>query len=90
MHPDHVSIDEWSTVPLYRQLAELLRGRIVSGDLAPGDALPSEPTLMQEHGLARDTVRAAIAVLREEGLAVTLPGRGSYVPPDYKPPRKTA
>lgn len=74
-------MDEWSPVPLYRQLAELLRAAIVGGTYRPGDRLPSEPTLQQEHGLARDTVRAAVRVLRDEGLVVTLPGRGTFVKP---------
>jgi DNA-binding GntR family transcriptional regulator len=74
-------LDEWSTVPLYRQLADLLRTAITGGTYGPGDRLPSEPALQQEHGLARDTVRAAIAVLRDEGLVVTLPGRGTFVKP---------
>jgi DNA-binding GntR family transcriptional regulator len=34
---------------------------------------------MQEHGVSRGTVRHAIALLRGEGLIVTLPGRGSIV-----------
>jgi DNA-binding GntR family transcriptional regulator len=34
---------------------------------------------MGEHGISRDTVRKAMDVLREEGLAVTVQGKGSYV-----------
>lgn len=75
-------VDPWKPEPLYRQLAELLRSQIRSGKYQPGDRLPSEATLQQEHGLARDTVRAALDLLREEGLVVTFPGRGTFVPPD--------
>lgn len=77
-----MTIDEWSPEPKYLQLAAILRERIRSGDLGPADRLPSEPRLRQEHGIARDTVRAAIKVLRDEGLVVTLPGRGTYVRPE--------
>jgi DNA-binding GntR family transcriptional regulator len=81
-----MTIDPWSAVPIYRQLASILRERIVSGEIQPGGPLPSELRLQQEHGLARDTVRAAVRLLRGEGLVVTLSGRGSFVPPDYRPP----
>ncbi|MGH3749341.1 MAG: GntR family transcriptional regulator, partial [Micromonosporaceae bacterium] len=43
--------------------------------------LPSETTLMNEFGVARGTVREAIAVLRAEGLVVTEHGRGTYARP---------
>jgi DNA-binding GntR family transcriptional regulator len=74
-----VTISHDSAVPVYRQLAALLRDRIVGGDLAPGAPMPSESFLMGEHGISRDTVRKAMDVLREEGLAITVQGKGSYV-----------
>jgi DNA-binding GntR family transcriptional regulator len=66
-------------VPVYRQLASLLREAISSGKLAPGRPLPSESSLMGEHGVSRDTVRKAVGILRDEGLVVTVQGKGSYV-----------
>ena len=77
----HVTIDRYSEVPLYRQLAAIIRARIESGDLARLDPLPSESTLEQEYGLGRDSVRKALAVLREEGLIFTIQARGSFVGP---------
>ena len=74
-----VMVDHMSPVPLYEQLADLLAARIESGELAPGAPLPSESYLQQEHGLSRVTVRAAMRALRERGLVVTLPQRGTYV-----------
>lgn len=41
--------------------------------------MPSEATLVAEHGLARESVRRAVALLRHEGRIYTVPGRGSYV-----------
>lgn len=73
-------IDRDSGRPLYQQLADLIRARIADGTYPPGKLLPSETRLQQEFGLARDTVRAALDVLRGEGLVVTYPGRGSAVP----------
>jgi GntR family transcriptional regulator len=65
--------------PLYEQLADAIGEQIERGELVPGQILPSEPYLMGEHGLSRGTVRAAIRLLRERGLIVTLPGKGSFV-----------
>lgn len=68
-------IDPRSYTPVYRQLADLLRAQIVDGTLTPGALLPAEYRLAQEHEVSRETVRAALAVLRHEGLVVT---KGSY------------
>jgi GntR family transcriptional regulator len=74
-------VDKYADEPLYVQLAGILRRRIESGDLARLDPLPSESTLTQEHDVSRDTVRRAIAVLREQGLVFTIAQRGTYVGP---------
>jgi DNA-binding GntR family transcriptional regulator len=74
-----IVIDHDSYTPAYRQLADILRQRITSGELTPGEVLPSETQLMQEFGLARITVREAMKALRAEGLVVTARRRGSYV-----------
>lgn len=65
--------------PVYAQLAEILRSRIASGRLAPGQVLPSERTLQQEYGLGRHTVRKAVAMLRAEGLITFTKGVGLTV-----------
>ncbi len=75
-------IDPSADRPVFRQLADLLRDRIRTGTLAPGDPLPSELRLAQEYGLSRTTVRQAIAVLRAEGLIVVDRPRGTFVRPD--------
>jgi DNA-binding GntR family transcriptional regulator len=65
--------------PLYVQLADILRGMITSGELRPRALLPSESYLQQEQGVSRGTVRMAVAILRDEGLVVTIGGRGTFV-----------
>ena len=67
-----------SRAPSYRQLAGKLRAAIESGEIAPGEPLPSLSYLVQETGLAGNTVRKAIGVLADEGLVVTVQGRGTY------------
>lgn len=61
--------------PLYRKIAAELRHRIKSGDLRPGDKLPTERRLAELYTTSRDTVRTATAALVNEGLVVRVPGR---------------
>jgi GntR family transcriptional regulator len=74
-----MTVDHLGQEPLYKQLAAILRGMIERGDLEPGQAMPSESYLQQEHGVSRGTVRMAIGLLRDEGLVITLSGRGTFV-----------
>ncbi|HEX6195825.1 MAG TPA: winged helix-turn-helix domain-containing protein [Jiangellaceae bacterium] len=74
-----LTVDHHDPEPIYRQLAAIIRGQIVRVELQPRDPIPSEKQLQQEHGVARETVRHAIALLREEGYVYTLPQRGSFV-----------
>lgn len=76
--PD-AEIDHEGPVTPYRQLVEILRARIARGDWAPGRRIASETDLVQQYGLARTTVRRAIAVLREDGDLVVVPQRGTFV-----------
>jgi GntR family transcriptional regulator len=72
-------IDPSADRAVFRQLADLLREQIESGTLGPGDPLPSELRLVQEHGISRTTVRQAIAQLRTEGLVSVERPRGTFV-----------
>lgn len=66
-------------VPKWSQLAAWLRARIDDGTYPPRSRIPSEATLVQETGLARDTVRKAIAALVEEGKLYIVRGMGTFV-----------
>lgn len=57
-------------------LADVLRGKILSGELAEGSALPPERTLVEQSGLSRATVRESLRSLQHEGLVATRRGRG--------------
>jgi GntR family transcriptional regulator len=61
------------------RLADVLRDRIVDGDLSPGDRLPSEPDLAKVLGVSRASVRAAITVLEEDGFVRRRRGSGTYI-----------
>lgn len=66
-------------LPKYRQLLQLLRQQILSGEVAPGARLPTEEELLHRYGLSRGTVRRALVQLAVEGLVYTVQGSGSYV-----------
>ena len=74
-------MDIRSPVPSYRQLANQLRDMIISGEIRPGEALPSLAQLATETGLSMATVKRAVRVLADEGLVYSISGRGRFVAP---------
>lgn len=73
------ALDRGSERPLYQQLAALLAQDVRAGRWRPGDRLPSESELMQDHGVSRITVRQAIALLVRNGQLVARRGKGTFV-----------
>lgn len=82
-----------SLVP-YQLVAEDLRQQILSGRLKPGEQLPPSRALQERYRIANMTARSAVRVLRDEGLAHTEHGRGSFVadplPPATEGTRRAA
>jgi DNA-binding transcriptional MocR family regulator len=72
-------INPRSMLPAYLQLAILLRGLIITRQLPVGTMLPSEPELTARYKVSRDTVRRAMQLMREIGLAETRRGIGHFV-----------
>ena len=68
-----------SAAPLFRQLANDLRQRIIDRSLAAGTKLPSEQELAQTHGVSLITVRQALSRLHGERLIQKINGKGSFV-----------
>lgn len=66
-------------VPLWFQIANLLRDSIASGEFKPGERLPSEAELNRAFTVSRTTARAALDKLEQEGLIARASGRGSTV-----------
>ncbi|WP_298323526.1 GntR family transcriptional regulator [Haloactinopolyspora sp.] len=60
-------------------VADDLRRAIVTGDLAPGESLPTEKDLIARYGVSRNTVRSALSALENEGLITSSQGRGRRV-----------
>ncbi|MET7487156.1 GntR family transcriptional regulator [Streptomyces sp. NPDC005538] len=66
-------------VPVYVQIAGVLRARIKRGDWQPMRPLPGEQRLADEFGVARMTARKAVRVLADEGTLFVVPQRGAFV-----------
>ncbi|MER5457020.1 winged helix-turn-helix domain-containing protein [Micromonospora sp. NPDC002389] len=62
-----------------QQIANKLRAAILTRRLAPGDRLPSQPELAARYGVARETVKRALDLLRAERLIVSRQGSGVFV-----------
>jgi GntR family transcriptional regulator of arabinose operon len=71
-------IDFNSLLPKYHLLKEHLKKQIRSGDIAPGEQLPSETELVATFRLSRHTVRKAFAELEHEGWIFREQGRGTF------------
>src|SRR5258707_869441 len=80
-----MTIDHYGDVPIYEQLAAILREQIASGKLAPRRPIPSKKALTQEHGIAGGTVDRAVDLLKayrdleREGLVEPRAGHGTFV-----------
>lgn len=68
-----------SVVPQKNNVRDYLEAQIISGELAPGDKLPTERALAERFGIARNTVRSVLKALEEQGKIVRLIGRGTFV-----------
>ncbi|MEV5747155.1 GntR family transcriptional regulator [Actinoallomurus sp. NPDC052308] len=68
-----------SSDAVYLKIAAALRDRIRTGELKPGDKLPSEAAVSAEFGVARGTAREALKKLEADGLVDTLPAVGRIV-----------
>jgi GntR family transcriptional regulator len=73
------TIDRASDTSAFKQIADQLRDAIRTGELAPGDRLPSESELMSHYAVARMTARQSLAELRAEGIVIAERGRGVFV-----------
>jgi GntR family transcriptional regulator len=68
-----------SASPLYNQVADALRERIVKGIWPIGARIPTLPELAEEFGVGLITVRQAMQLLKSEMLVVAEQGRGTFV-----------
>lgn len=73
--------------PLYLQIRDMLKEKIDLGVLKPGDQIPTETELVQQHGVSRITIKSALKMLVEDGLIYRIAGKGTFVAdPDSSEP----
>ena len=65
--------------PAYQRIADDLRARIEAGEFGEGGKLPIEKDLVGQYKVVHGTVRQALTLLRDEGLTVTIHGKGVFV-----------
>lgn len=73
------TLDRDSPVPLYAQIEDIIRHKIVNGEWQPGERIPSEAKLNERFGVARMTLRGVLNGLVDEGLLYRVPGKGTFV-----------
>ncbi len=76
------TIDNMSRVPVYEQIVEQTERLLHSGQMKPGDAMPSVRGLATELGVNPNTIQKAYAELEHRGMTTSVPGRGSFLRED--------
>jgi GntR family transcriptional regulator len=79
MTPLSLQVDFRSPAPIYAQIVEQIQQQVLSGQLKPGDQLPTVRQLAAELRVNFNTVARAYRILDENGLISTQQGRGTYI-----------
>lgn len=74
-----IPLERVGTEPLFAQVASALATAIASGELVPGQQIPTEPELSRVYGVSRITVRRSIDELCQRGMLVKRHGKGTFV-----------
>ena len=85
---ENIQLDFRSGIPIYTQVVEQVKQQVVSGELQPGDQLPTVRALALELRVNFNTVARAYRLLDEAGIISTQQGRGTYIL-DVPPPERT-
>lgn len=72
-------INHTSMEPIYEQIVVQIKAEVIEGRMTAGDALPSVRVLLKELKISALTVKKAYDNLEEEGLIVTVHGKGSFI-----------
>jgi GntR family transcriptional regulator len=85
---ENIRLDFRSGTPIYTQIVEQVKQRVLSGELKPGDQLPTVRALALELRVNFNTVARAYRLLDEAGIISTQQGRGTYIL-EVPPPERT-
>ena len=66
-------------IPIYKQLASMIKDQIDKGIYKPGQQIPTEDFFCEKYQISRVTVRKAISILSEDGTVVKQQGKGTFV-----------
>ena len=75
----NIVLETGDKAPIYKQLVEQFEDAIRSGELSPGEQIPSMNDFAIQLGISKETVKKAYGILREKGLLVPRQGKGFYV-----------
>ena len=75
----NIIIDDRSKLSLYEQIQSQIKAQILSGDIKPGEMLPSIRTLAKEIKVSIITTKRAYEELEKEGFLETVQGKGTFV-----------
>ena len=74
-----IMIQHSSMQPIYEQIVEQIKQQVMHGELEKGTMLPSVRSLAKDLKISALTVKKAYDFLEEEGIVVTVHGKGSYI-----------
>lgn len=75
----NIIISNSSNIPIYEQIKEQIKNKIVSNELKTGEMLPSIRNLAKDLRISVITTKNAYEELEKEGYIETVPGKGTYV-----------
>lgn len=75
----NIIISNSSNTPIYEQIKEQIKNKIVSNELKTGEVLPSIRSLAKDLRISVITTKNAYEELEKEGYVETIPGKGTYV-----------
>lgn len=79
MNSLNISLDFGSSAPIYAQVVDQVRAQLTTGELKPGDQLPTVRQLASDLRVNFNTIARAYRLLDEAGLISTQRGRGTYL-----------
>lgn len=75
----HIILNHSSMIPIYEQLMDQIKNKIIQKELTDGMALPSVRALAAELRISALTVKKAYDKLEEDGFVKTIHGKGTFV-----------
>ena len=75
----NIIISNSNNIPIYEQIKEQIKNKIISNELKAGDLLPSIRSLAKDLRISVITTKNAYEELEREGYVETIPAKGTYV-----------